>query len=74
MDKILNKIPLSKGYHNFADKRTYLGIPNFFNVISNIAILIPAIYFLEILVCLVQAYVFSLLSAVFIGMAIHVQH
>ena len=44
MDKILNKIPLSKGYHNFADKRTYLGIPNFFNVISNIAILIPAIY------------------------------
>ena len=44
MDKILNKIPLSKGYHNFADKRTYLGIPNFLNVISNIAILIPAIY------------------------------
>ena len=33
MDKILNKIPLSKGYHNFADKRTYLGIPNFLNVI-----------------------------------------
>ena len=26
------------------DKRTYLGIPNFLNVISNIAILIPAIY------------------------------
>ena len=44
MDKILNKIPLSKGYHNFADKRTFLGIPNFLNVISNIAILIPAIY------------------------------
>ena len=39
------------------------------SVILNIAI-----YFLEILVCLVQAYVFSLLSAVFIGMAIHVQH
>ena len=33
-----------------------------------------AIYFLEILVCLVQAYVFSLLSAVFIGMAIHAHH
>ena len=39
------------------------------SVILNIAI-----YFLEILVCLVQAYVFSLLSAVFIGMAIHPQH
>ena len=36
--------------------------------------LTQGIYFLEILVCLVQAYVFSLLSAVFIGMAIHVQH
>jgi len=48
MDKIFNKIPLSKGYHNFADKRTYLGIPNFFNIISNIAILIPAIYLITI--------------------------
>ena len=33
-----------------------------------------AIFFLEIIVCLVQAYVFSLLSAVFIGMAIHADH
>tara|TARA_B100000959_G_C14953223_1_gene612694 strand:+ start:231 stop:1169 length:939 start_codon:yes stop_codon:yes gene_type:complete len=37
-------------------------------------ILNTAIYFLEIIVCLVQAYVFSLLSAVFIGMAIHAHH
>ena len=37
-------------------------------------ILNTAIFFLEILVCLVQAYVFSLLSAVFIGMAIHADH
>ena len=29
---------------------------------------------LEIIVVLVQAYVFALLSAVFIGMAIHVHH
>jgi len=29
---------------------------------------------LEIIVCFVQAYVFSLLSAIFIGMAIHVHH
>ncbi|HUF48016.1 MAG TPA: F0F1 ATP synthase subunit A [Vicinamibacterales bacterium] len=33
-----------------------------------------AIYALEIIVVLVQAYVFTLLSAVFIGMAIHVHH
>ena len=37
-------------------------------------VLNTAIYFLEIIVCLVQAYVFSLLSAVFIGMAIHAHH
>ena len=32
------------------------------------------IYFLEFIVCLVQAYVFTLLSSVFIGMAIHADH
>ena len=32
------------------------------------------IFMLEIIVCLVQAYVFALLSAVFIGMAIHADH
>lgn len=32
------------------------------------------IYFLEIIVCFVQAYVFTLLSTVFIGMAIHADH
>jgi len=32
------------------------------------------IFFLEIIVSLVQAYVFTLLSAVFIGMAIHAEH
>ena len=32
------------------------------------------IYFLEMIVSFVQAYVFTLLSAVFIGMAIHVEH
>jgi F-type H+-transporting ATPase subunit a len=36
--------------------------------------LATAISGLEIIVVLVQAYVFTLLSAVFIGMAIHVQH
>ena len=32
------------------------------------------IYALELIVSLVQAYVFTLLSCVFIGMAIHVEH
>ena len=32
------------------------------------------VYFLEIIVSLVQAYVFTLLSTVFIGMAIHAEH
>lgn len=36
--------------------------------------LATAISALEIIVVLVQAYVFTLLSAVFIGMAIHVHH
>jgi F-type H+-transporting ATPase subunit a len=30
-----------------------------------------AISFLELLVCFIQAYVFTLLAAVFIGMAVH---
>ena len=32
------------------------------------------VFFLEIIVSLVQAYVFTLLSLVFIGMAIHAEH
>ena len=34
----------------------------------------PLLEALEILVVLIQAYVFTLLTAVFIGMAIHVHH
>ena len=33
-----------------------------------------AIYLLEIFVALVQAYIFTMLSAVFIGMAVHQDH
>jgi hypothetical protein len=34
--------PISQdpGYHNFADNRTLLGIPNFWNVLSNLPFLI----------------------------------
>ncbi len=33
---LLPSIPQDKGYHQFADQRTLLGIPNFWNVVSNI--------------------------------------
>lgn len=36
----LPAIPQDQAYHNFADQRTILGIPNFFNVISNLPYLI----------------------------------
>ena len=45
-DLITQEIPLPQEYHNFADKRIFLGIPNTMDVISNIAILIPALYLL----------------------------
>ena len=46
-DFLSNKIILPPEYHNFADKRTFLGIPNAMDVLSNIAILIPALYLLQ---------------------------
>ena len=45
---ITNKIPFPQGYHNFADQRSFQGIPNTMDVISNVAILIPAIYLLQV--------------------------
>lgn len=36
-------IPQDPSYHNFADQRFLLGIPNFCDVFSNLAFLIPAI-------------------------------
>ena len=44
---ISKKIPLPQEYHNFADKRSLLGIPNFLDVMSNLAILIPGLYLLR---------------------------
>ena len=32
------------------------------------------IYLLEILVALIQAYIFTMLSSLFIGMAVHIEH
>ena len=47
LDLITNKIPLPQEYHNFADKRIFLGIPNMMNVISNFVFLIPAIIYFK---------------------------
>jgi len=33
---LLPAIPQDPGYHNFADQRSFLGVPNFLNVLSNI--------------------------------------
>lgn len=35
----LPRIPQSADYHNFADQRAFLGVPNFLNVISNLPFL-----------------------------------
>jgi Ceramidase len=37
---VIPAIPQDPSYHNFADGRTFWGIPNFFNVVSNIPLLI----------------------------------
>jgi hypothetical protein len=37
---LLPRIPQDEAYHHFADQRTILGIPNFFDVMSNIFFLI----------------------------------
>lgn len=44
---LTNKITVPQGYHDFVDKRSLLGIPNFLDVISNLAILLPALYLLQ---------------------------
>jgi hypothetical protein len=33
---LLPAIPQDQSYHQFADQRTFLGIPNFWNVVSNL--------------------------------------
>jgi hypothetical protein len=38
------RIPQDEGYHNFADARTIAGIPNFWNVVSNLPFALVGIY------------------------------
>ncbi len=35
-------IPQDQGYHHFADTRSFLGVPNFANVVSNVAFILAA--------------------------------
>jgi F-type H+-transporting ATPase subunit a len=54
-----------------------LGLIFFFKMYAIALVAVPftlAIYLLEIFVALIQAYVFTMLSAVFIGMAVHQEH
>ena len=65
---------LSGGVDKYFDPN--LDINYFMGIFAGFAsiLLNVGIYFLEFIVCLVQAYVFTLLSSVFIGMAIHADH
>ena len=40
---LLPPFPQDPGYHRFSDQRTFFGIPNFWNVISNLPFLLVAI-------------------------------
>ena len=37
-------IPQDPAYHNFADKRSFLGIPNFADVMSNVPFMLGGFY------------------------------
>ena len=41
---LLPRIAQSLDYHNFADQRTFLGVPNFLNVISNAPFLLAGVW------------------------------
>ena len=45
----LPRMPQSASYHQFADQRSWLGIPNFWNVISNIPFAVIGVYGLAFL-------------------------
>ena len=42
-----NKISFPQSYHKFIDNRTISGIPNFMNIVSNLAIALPAFYLMK---------------------------
>lgn len=46
---LLNPIPQPQAYHNFADQRSWLGVPNAWNVLSNIPFALAGIWGLFLL-------------------------
>lgn len=46
---LIGPISQQQAYHHFADTRTMLGIPNFFNVISNVAYILAGMFGLLVL-------------------------
>ena len=46
MERILHTYTIPKSYHNFVDKRKFMGVNNTMNVLSNLFFLYPAIYLL----------------------------
>ena len=47
---LVDPIPQDPAYHQFADQREFFGVPNFFNVFSNLAFIIIGVYCLRSLV------------------------
>lgn len=47
MIQYLEKNAISNSYHDFSDKLSYFSIPNTRNVLSNLILLIPAVYLLS---------------------------
>ena len=43
-------VPQDPSYHDFADKRTFLGVPNFLNVISNLPFLVGGVWGLLVVI------------------------
>ena len=46
MERILHTYTIPKSYHNFVDKRKFMGVNNAMNVLSNLFFLYPVIYLL----------------------------
>ncbi|HXZ79866.1 MAG TPA: hypothetical protein VEG30_08055 [Terriglobales bacterium] len=46
---LLPRLPQPQSYHDFADQRSWLGVPNFGNVISNIAFAIIGLFGLKLI-------------------------
>lgn len=62
---ITGPIPQDQNYHNFADRRPFLGIPNFLNVITNLPFLLVGVKGLREAGNLKEKYVKPMFSTIF---------